>query len=230
MSNENKVIDLARLQYFKSKLQDFGQESEPFYYMWRDRTPASVLQEIYHRTELHIGRPIVWMNEGTPALVDAKFTSSNVITFTCVTQGKYCAWNIDSNGNCNSIAEYLPLPAVIDDLATTDVTKALSAAQGKILADMIANAQMQAQSLMFDLLPKQGSGNPVTSGGLYTMKQDLQGQINNINAALEDNVLTMEVDETGAIKVTTGENSGLDALQSGIDPVTGLIKLVYNVA
>ena len=63
---------------------------------------------------------------------------------------------------------------VVDNLNSTDGTKALSAKQGKVLDEKIAGKQ---STLTFDNAPTSGSNNPVKSGGIYTALQTLLSNI-----------------------------------------------------
>lgn len=76
-----------------------------------------------------------------------------------------------------------PALDVVNDLTSEATNKPLSAAQGKMLKQLLDNATLEAQSLTFDLNPTQNSANPVTSDGIYraireliTMLQGIQVQ------------------------------------------------------
>lgn len=66
-----------------------------------------------------------------------------------------------------------PALDVVNSLTEEAVNKPLSAAQGKLLKQLLDNATMEAQALTFDLAPTENSANPVTSDGIYNAIQEL---------------------------------------------------------
>lgn len=63
-------------------------------------------------------------------------------------------------------ADKVNVSDIINALNSADPDKPLSAAQGKVLRELIEQAQMEAQSLVFDEAPEAGSARPVTSDGI----------------------------------------------------------------
>lgn len=78
---------------------------------------------------------------------------------------KYLKVYIDENG--------VPALDVVNSLTSEAVNKPLSAAQGKMLKQLLDNATVEAQALTFDLAPTANSANPVTSDGIYNAIQHL---------------------------------------------------------
>lgn len=62
-------------------------------------------------------------------------------------------------------------------------------------AVLYAALALKQGALTFDASPTQGSTNPVTSGGVYTAVQDVQGQINDLGLSVVNGQLYMTYDE-----------------------------------
>lgn len=64
-----------------------------------------------------------------------------------------------------------PALDVVNSLTNESTNRPLSAAQGKLLKQLLDNATIEAQALTFDLEPTPNSANPVTSDGINTAIQ-----------------------------------------------------------
>lgn len=84
---------------------------------------------------------------------------------------------------------YVKLTDIVQSITDGDTTHAPS-------VDAVHDAlAMKQDALTFDASPTQSSTNPVTSGGVYTAVQDVQGQIDDLGLSVVNGQLYMTYDE-----------------------------------